>query len=204
MKTNLFSALAIAATLFTTNLNAGNIENTYNLGETTLTISSEKNAVIVNIGDYKNEAVTIKIEDAYGNQLLSETVKDAQSFIKKYNVSKLEDGSYNLVVSKKTMKTVQPFQIKNQAVVMSEFEKKGAFSPTVNFTENKLNVNVLLGNYSNITVSIFDNEGRKVFDEKNYVVFDMHKRYDLSKLPKGAYWVEVMAGDETFGLSIEK
>lgn len=204
MKTNLFSALAIAATLFTTNLNAGNIENTYNLGETTLTISSEKNAVIVNIGDYKNEAVTIKIEDAYGHQLLSETVKDAQSFIKKYNVSKLEDGSYNLVVSKKMMKTVQPFQITNHAVVMSEFEKKEKFIPTVNFTENKLNVNVLLGNYSNITVSIFDNEGRRVFDEKNYVVFDMHKTYDLSKLPKGAYWVEVMAGDETFGLSIEK
>ena len=204
MKTNLFSALAIAATLFTTNLNAGNIENTYNLGETTLTISSESNAVIVNIGDYKNEAVTIKIEDAFGHQLLSETVKDAQSFIKKYNVSKLEDGSYNLVVSKKTIKTVQPFQIKNHAVVMSEFEKKEKFIPTVNFTEGKLNVNVLLGNYSNITVSIFDNEGRRVFDEKNYVVFDMHKRYDLSKLPKGAYWVEVMAGDETFGLSIEK
>ena len=204
MKTNLFSALAIAATLFTTNINAGNIENTYNLGETTLTISSETNAVIVNIGDYKNEAVTIKIEDAYGHQLLSETVKDAQSFIKKYNVSKLEDGSYNLVVSKKTLKTVQPFLIKNHAVVMSEFEKKEKFIPTVNFTEDKLNVNVLLGNYSNITVSIFDNEGRKVFDEKNYVVFDMHKRYDLSKLPKGAYWVEVVAGDETFGLSIEK
>ena len=204
MKTNLFSALAIAATLLTTNLNAGNIENTYNLGETTLTISSETNAVIVNIGDYKNEAVTIKIEDAYGHQLLSETVKDAQSFIKKYNVSKLEDGSYNLVVSKKTLKTVQPFLIKNHGVVMSEFEKKEKFIPTVNFTEDKLNVNVLLGNYSNITVSIFDNEGRKVFDEKNYVVFDMHKRYDLSKLPKGAYWVEVMAGDETFGLSISK
>ena len=204
MKTNLFSALAIAATLFTTNLNAGNIENTYNLGETTLTISSETNAVVVNIGDHKSEAVTIKIEDAYGHQLLSETVKDAQSFIKKYNVSKLEDGSYNLVVSKKTMKTVQPFQITNHTVLMSEFQKKGTFSPTVNFTEDKLNVNVLLGNYSNITVSIFDNEGRKVFDEKNYVVFDMHKRYDLSKLPKGAYWVEVMAGDETFGLSIAK
>ena len=170
MKTNLFSALAIAATLFTTNLNAGNIENTYNLGETTLTISSETHAVIVNIGDYKNEAVTIKIEDAYGHQLLSETVKDAQNFIKKYNVSKLEDGGYNLVVSKITMRTVQPFQITNHAVVMSEFEKKGTFSPTVNLTGDKLNVNVLLGNYSNITVSIFDNEGRKVFDEKNYVV----------------------------------
>lgn len=204
MRTKLFSALAIAATLFTTNLNAGNIENTYNLGETTLTISSETNAVVVNIGDYKNEAVTIKIEDAFGHQLLSETVKDAQSFAKKYNVSKLEDGNYNLIVSKKAMSTVQPFQIKNHAVVMSEFEKKEKFIPTVNFTENKLNVNVLLGNYSNITVSIFDNEGRKVFDEKNYVVFDMHKRYDLSKLPKGAYWVEVVAGDETFGLSIEK
>ena len=169
-----------------------------------MTISSEKNAVTVNIGDYKNEAVTIKIEDAYGNQLLSETVKDAQSFIKKYNVSKLEDGSYNLVVSKKTIKTVQPFRIENHTVMMSEVEKKEKFIPTVNQNGNKLNVNVLLGNYSNITVTIFDNEGRKVFDEKNYVVFDLHKIYDLSKFAQGTYWVEIMAGDETFGLTIEK
>ena len=204
MKTYLFSALAIAATLFTTNLNAGNIDNTYNLGETTLTISSETNAVIVNIGDYKNEAVTIKIEDDLGNQLLSETVKNSQKFAKKYNVSKLQDGTYNLVVAKKTIKTVQPFKIKNHTVVMSEVEKKEKFIPTVNQNGNKLNVNVLLGNYSNITVTIFDNEGRKIFDEKNYVVFDLHKSYDLSKFAEGTYWVEIMAGDETFGLTIEK
>ena len=53
-------------------------------------------------------------------------------------------------------------------------------------------------------MSIFDNEGRKVFEEKNYVVFDLHKRYDLSKLSAGAYMVEVMAGDETFYYSVKK
>ena len=56
---------------------------------------------------------------------------------------------------------------------------------------------MLLGNYSNIKVNIYDNEGRKVYDDINYVVMLLHKRYDLSKLPEGGYVVEVIAGDET-------
>ena len=44
-------------------------------------------------------------------------------------------------------------------VHISEIEKKEKFLPVVSFKDNKLDVNVLLGNFSNITVKITDNEG---------------------------------------------
>ena len=204
MKTRLFLILALVATLFTSNLTAGNIENLMYLGETTVTISAEPKSIILNLGNIRNEEITISIEDAIGNQLLNEKVKGTQLFVKKYNVAKLEDGNYNLIVTKKTLRTVQPFHVNNHSVEISQLEKKEKFIPVLNQKGNALDVNVLLGNYSNITVSIFDNEGRPVFEEKNYVVFDLHKRYDLSKLPAGVYMVEVMAGDETFYYPVQK
>ena len=224
MTTRLFFILASAATLFTSSVNASNSQKTefkpvtnfvadFNkadnedftyLGETTVKVSAESKAVTVNLGNIKNEEITISIEDSFGSQLLSEKVKGSQNFVKKYNVSRLDNGDYKIIVSKKILKSTQPFTVKNGIVFLSEIEKKEKFIPVLSHQNDKLDVNVLLGNYSNITVMIYDNEGRKVFEDKNYVVLDLHKRYDLSKLPSGAYVAEVMAGDEIFYYTLEK
>ncbi len=204
MKTRLYFILAFVAVLFTTNLNANNIENLLYLGETTVKISSEPKAIVLNLGNIKKADITISIEDANGNQVLVEKIKDTQYFAKKYNVSKLENGEYNLIVTKKTLRTVQPFKVTNQTVEISVLEKREKFIPVLNQNGDKLDVNVLLGNYSNITVNMYDIEGRRVFDEKNYVVFQLNKRYDLAQLAPGVYTVEVLAGDESFYYTVKK
>jgi hypothetical protein len=112
-------------------------------------------------------------------------------------LSQLESGKYRLVVTKNLVKTVQPFELTNRAVVLNELERKDKFVPMVSEKDKKLDVNVLLGNYSNVTVKIYTNEGRLVFENKNYVVLTLNKRYDLSKMNAGTYMVEILAGDET-------
>ena len=204
MKTRLFFILALAATLFTNTLSANVIENTFDLAGTTVKISASEKSILVNLGSVQKEVISIVIADAQNNVLLTEMVRETPNFVKRYNMSKLEKGAYTLTVTKKTIRTVQPFDITDNSLVIAELEKKEKFIPIVNFNNNKLDVNVLLGNYSNITVTIFDNEGRKVSEDKNYVVLDLHKRYDLSKLPNGVYMVEVLAGDETFFQTVQK
>ncbi len=204
MKKSLFAILALVATLFTTTLSANVIENTFDLAGTTVKISAAQKGIIVNLGSVQRETVSIVIKDADENILINELVKETANFVKRYNMSQMPNGAYTLTVTKKTSRTVQPFEITKGGLTITELEKKEKFIPVVSYQNNKLDVNVLLGKYSNISVTIMDNEGRKVTTDKNYVVLDLHKRYNLSDLPNGAYIVEVMAGDETFYQTIVK
>ena len=204
MKTQLFLVVALIATLFSQTTFANTNERNFDLGGTTVKISSVEKSVIVNLGSVQKEEISIAIEDAFGNTLVTENVKNNDNFVKKYNVSKLEAGQYSITITKKTLRTVQPFTVSNEGVSMSDVEKKEKFIPVLVQNGNKLDVNVLLGNYNNITIKIVDNEGRSSFEERNYVVLTLHKRFDLSKLPAGAYVAEVTAGDETFYYSIVK
>lgn len=205
MKSPLILVVALVATLFSQTALANTNERNFDLGGTTVKISSVEKSVIVNLGSVQKEEISVSIEDFYGNVLITESVKNHSNFVKKYNVSKLESGQYAITITKKTLRTVQPFTVSYEgAVTMSDVEKKEKFIPVLVQNGNKLDVNVLLGNYNNITVKILDNEGRSALDDRNYVVLTMHKRYDLSKLPAGSYVAEVTAGDETFYYSIVK
>jgi hypothetical protein len=200
----LFSAFAFATSLFVQTLSANVIENTYNVDGVEVKIASNAQNVIVNLGDVQNEEIKITLVDDDQNILLTETVKDVKSFTKRYNVSRLDDGGYKMIITKKTVRTVQPFSIEKGIVKMSNMDKKEKFLPTLSFNDGKLDVNVLLGNYSNIIVKLFDNEGREVMTDNHYAEFKLNKRYDLVKLPTGVYVAQVMAGDETFSYTVVK
>jgi Secretion system C-terminal sorting domain len=204
MKKSLFTVLALVATLFATTLSANVIENTFDLSGTTVKISAAQKGILVNLGSVQKETVSIVIKDADENVLVNELVKETPNFLKRYNMSQMPNGAYTLTVTKKASRTVQPFDITKAGLTITELEKKEKFIPVVHFQKDKLDVNVLLGKYSNISVTIMDNEGRKVSTDKNYVVLNLHKRYNLADLPNGLYIVEVMAGDETFYQTIVK
>jgi hypothetical protein len=198
------STFALAATLFVQTLSANAIENVYTMDGTTVKIASTSKNIIVNLGDVQKEEITIAIMDNDLNTLISETVKDVKNFTKKYNVSRLDDGNYKMIITKKTIRTVQPFSIQHGDVTMSTEDKKEKFLPTISFSNDRLDVNVLLRNYSNIIVKLYDNEGREVMNDKQMAEFKLNKRYNLSNLLSGVYVAEVTAGDEIFRYTITK
>jgi hypothetical protein len=200
----LFSALAFATTLFVQTLAANNIENFYDMDGTPLRIAASSENVIVDLGTVEKEEITITIKNNDDITLLTEKVKNVKDFAKKYNVKRLEDGAYRMIITKKTIRTVQPFTMEKGKVIMSPNEKKEKFLPTISFSNNKLDVNVLLGNYSNILVKVYDTEGNIVVDEKHYVALQLNKRFNMEKLQTGRYTAEVKAGDETFSYTFKK
>jgi hypothetical protein len=205
MKKSIILAIAFTATFLANTMFANPIENTYYLAETTVSISATTDkAIIVNLGNVKGEAITITIENADGMRFMTETVTEMAHFSKKYIVSKLDNGKYKMIVTKKTLRTIQPFNITDKGILMVQTEKKEKFIPVVSIKENRLNVNVLLGNFSNITVTLYNAESYKIMQDKSYVVLTLHKTFNVSSLPKGTYVVEIMAGDEHFFQTIEK
>ena len=199
MKKSLFFVLALAITLFSSFVKAENGTFSYDLGGgTNVKISAVENAkaVVVSLSNSTKEEVTISLEGENGT-LITDNAKGKPSFSKKYILADLEPGQYRVVVKKKAIKTIQPFELTKNSVVLFESERKEKFLPSLSQKGFKIDVNVLLGNYSNIKVIIYDNEGRNVYNDINYVTLTLNKRYDLSQLGRGAYVIEVVAGDET-------
>jgi hypothetical protein len=199
MKTRLSFILALAVSMFTTTLKADSLENIFTLEGANIRITAIENSksVMVTLNNTSTGEMTVVLQDAFGASFATDKIKPAARFAKKYNLSQLEAGNYKLVVTKNFVKTIQPFELTYRAVVLNELERKEKFLPSINQSGKNIDVNVLLGNYSNIIVKIYGNDGLTSFEDKNYVVLTLHKRYDLSKLPAGSYVVEVLAGDET-------
>ena len=210
MKTRLSFILALVAlmftAMFTTTLKADSIENIFVLEGANIRITAIENSktVMVTLNNTSTGEMTVALEDAFGTHFATDKIKPAARFAKKYNLSQLEAGNYRLVVTKNLVKTVQPFQLTDRDIVLNEVERREKFLPMIAQNGKMLDVNVLLGNYSNIVVKIYGNDGLMSFEDKNYVVLTLHKRYDLAKLPTGSYVVEVLAGDETqyFNISL--
>jgi hypothetical protein len=199
MKITLSFILALAVSTFATTLKAENTERMFTVEGANIRITALENSktVMVTLTNTSTGEVTVALEDAFGSNFAKDNVKSTASFSKKYNLSQLEAGNYRLVVTKNFIKTIQPFELTSRNIVLNELERKEKFLPSINHSGNRLDVNVLLGNYSNVIVKVYSNDGLISFEDKNYVVLTLHKRYDLSKLPVGAYIVEVLAGDET-------
>lgn len=196
--TKFFSALALIAFFFHTTLSA----HTTTRGGVTFSTSAK--SVVINLGDVLKEVIDVKIVDDGGNILLNETVKNVKGFTKKYNMARLQNGQYSIVITKKTIRTVQPFTIENGELKMSTMDKKEQFLPSFNFRNNRLDVNVLLQDYDKISVKLFDNEGHQLIDDSHNAVFQLQRRYDLSKLSQGVYIVEIVTSAETFTYNIVK
>jgi hypothetical protein len=201
MKKLSISALAFAALFSVSTLTADNITNTYNLAGTPVSITSRDQSVVVYFNSKDaSETVNVNIISDNGDLVLKETIAGS----KRYNVSKLERGNYTLTLTKKDAKTVQPFQVTEGGVVIEEKQKKAYFTPAIFQKDASLQVNALTGQYTNITVMIQDASGKTVFEDKNYVVFRLHKAYNISELPEGDYRVVVQAGEETYSQEFTK
>lgn len=199
MKKFFASILAIAFTCVSFTAQAENVERIFTVEGTKINITAIENSktVVVTLTNNALSEMTVALEDAFGENFATDKVKPSAHFAKRYNLSQLEAGKYRLVVTKNLVKTIQPFELTHRNIILNELERKDKFLPTVIQRDKKLDVNVLLGNYSNIIVKMYNNEGVKTFEDKHYVVLTLNKRYDLSQIPKGTYVVEVIAGDET-------
>ena len=204
MKTiKLFAAFALTVILSSPLLSAMDIKDSKNWGDN-ITVSTSANSVVVKLGNVRREVIEVKVLDENNNVLLTEKVKNTSNFIKKYNMERLLDGKYTLIVNRTTIRTVQPFTVEFGELKMSDTDKREEFIPNYTFEDGKLDVNAFLKQYGNITVNLYDNEGHQLLNKKYDNVIMLHERYNLSKLSNGFYILEVKAGNEFFSFNIVK
>jgi Secretion system C-terminal sorting domain len=197
MKTKLFFILTLAAAIFTTSLNATTIAEEL----ATVKVSSVNRTLNVNVSKAADEVVEVTIESTEGVVLHTDLI-EKNEIVKRYDLRQLPIGDYHLVVLKNRAKMVQPFALNYDAITIDEKTRELTMLPQVKLKEDKMDVRVFSTEYKSVTVRILDNQGTEAFQD-TFAPKTYAKRYDLSKLPKGVYFVEVNTGSDSEYITIK-
>jgi hypothetical protein len=199
MKTiKFFAAFALVAILSTQTLIARN------LPFDDVIISSATESVSLNLVNVGSNAISVKIVNENQESIVKETVKNSLNFFKKYDVTTMPSGHYTMIITKENSRITQPFSVQKGVLSLSEKDKKVKYFPAFYFKNGNMDVNVFLGYYGTVTVNVLDEDGNKVFSQKNENVEVLHRRYNVGQLACGTYKVEVFAGDEAFNYLISR
>lgn len=148
--------------------------------------------------DFEDEAegfITVSIKDMAGVVLYEELVNTDMTKQKVYNLKNLPDGKYVVERNKKLTKVSQFFTIDKDQVVL--LEEKVLYKPVTKFEDNLWSLN-LLNMGEKTSVHIREKGGSEIYTEQFDAPSIIAKRYNLDKLLRGTYVIDVFVGDELF------
>lgn len=145
-----------------------------------------------------NTEATISLEDEKGYILLSEKVKETSSFGKIFDLKNLPEGKYNIRINTQTRLTIQPLTFTATEIVIDAKKRKVIFHPVIRQSENFLDISWLAGRIASVNVTIQNNEGATIFEDKVKNVIKVEKRYNVAQLQEGSYTVKVETPYDTY------
>jgi hypothetical protein len=144
-----------------------------------------------------NAPATISIEDAGGNLLMEERAS-GKSFVKTFNLSKLENGDYTLTINTGLIQTIQPLTLTDAVLVLDGTKRQEVYAPIINVGDDYVDLSFLNKRMGNVFVVFLDENEEVVYQENISNALKVEKRYNLSRLPKGDYSVKVIVGNGDF------
>ena len=143
----------------------------------------------VDLNDWTDSSVKITLRDLSGNILYSDKSTNRQLLNRKYNLESLPVGSYQLIVEGGNKKSIHTLAVGINKITTNNIEDVLIFKPTINVTEDYLEINHLaLG--KKVEISILDNNG--VFFSRSFKgESTINTRFDISDLPAGNYLVSL-------------
>lgn len=144
----------------------------------------------------------VSIESANGDLIyFKESAKEITDLRQVIDYSNLVNGSYTLKLKVNETYLSTPFDINNKAIKVGETKTK--YAPHYAFSNDILKLSYLNFDLENVKFKIYNN-GEVVFENKLGKDFVVNAGYDLSKLEKGKYQVELTSMSNQFTTDIEK
>ncbi|MBK8515299.1 MAG: hypothetical protein IPL55_03120 [Saprospiraceae bacterium] len=151
-------------------------------------------SLFIQTSEWKSENIRIQIIEQRGEVILDETVKTSTG-IRKYNLKNLPVGDYTLEVSDDLKISTRKFEILSKNVILSG-DNEIFYKPIVFWNSKIMDLNLLnLGHSAEVTIIDENNNVVLTQDFKTPVV---HKRYDISLLPRGPYNVNVSSNGRSY------
>ena len=190
MRTKLFFIWTLATAFMAHSVTAKPID-----AYSTIKVTAVKMNLKVDVAKALDEIVDVTIEDTEGFVLHQDRI-EKNATRKRYDMRNLPAGQYRLIVLKNRVKMIQPFSINTEEITILETNRTFNQLPQVTLKNMKLEVRVFVSAKEKTILKIVDNQGLTAF-EQTIEGKTFAKRYDLSKLPKGVYFVELVV-DSTY------
>ena len=162
------------------------------------TTSVTENKALVKINNISVEkGATLKVTNWKQQTIYTEVIKGQEFHNRKYDFTRLEPGKYTLSLESEENSFTKKFTVGMDGIVrIYEAANFSYFQPKV--FEKGEKINVCFENVTNrrLRVNILNAQGKEVYGEWVEENALYGKSFDLSKLGKGKYTVEVYSGNE--------
>jgi hypothetical protein len=190
-----FFSLMISSLSFADDNNDGKKDTETSLSFVT---SVAENKAIVKINNISAEkGAILKVKNWKEQTVYTENIKGQEFHNRKYDFTRLEPGKYTLALESEENSFTKNFTVGFDGIVrMYEAANFSNFKPIIFEKDEKINVCFENTTNRQLRVNILDIRGKVVYGEWVEQNAKYGRSFNLSKLGKGQYTVEVYSGSE--------
>ena len=147
--------------------------------------------------DSLDQTAKFTIFDENRFALYEESSEQLLDFKKRFDLSKLPEGSYTFEIEHGNKIRVYSFQVDEHVVKVSD-EIKEVFSPTILFKDDLLGISLLNPDAKDVKIELFDYKGNELISDMHQEKQNVAVRYNLTQLPMGTYTLIVKTNNRTY------
>ncbi len=148
---------------------------------------------------WKSTSVDISIQNKNGETIYTNHQELETS--KRYSLENLEAGAYTVTISNEIKSVENNITITANGLII-DFNANTTFKPVFNINENKIDINYLA---AGVDTKIYIQENDKILHQETIKdSLSINKRFDISELPSGVYYVIVSNKTGSFSKRLTK
>lgn len=151
--------------------------------------------------DTPSEQAALKFSDLQGHVLFAEDITKRAGYIKRFNLKELPEGTYSLTTDNVIRTIVYTIAVEEGNA--SLINKKIMLKPVYSNKENKVYVRIPQTNGKKVYVSIYNEKGEVIREERFKEGSGITKVYNFTDAAKGTYSVRVWNSNGIYMNSIE-
>lgn len=140
----------------------------------------------------------VSLIDNEGVRLYAKTWKDQTKVGKIFDLEQLPAGNYTLVFETEANEILQPFSIEARQIELAVSDRIVRYIPVVTKNEAFIDVSWTNDRMSSLVIQIEDEDGELLVEDKLKSVLKVARRYNVSRLASGTYFVKVKTSKKTY------
>lgn len=142
--------------------------------------------------------LNISIVDKAGHKLFQQKVKELSKYAKAFNLEHLPNGAYRLIIEQSDKTWIQPISIEENELYIKLDEQQEIRKPNLVNKGAFVDFRFELKQDTDIDLNLSDDQGYRLYEESIDQENKLGRRFDVTALPVGTYYITVAAEGKYF------